>query len=67
MKKVTGFSLNRLVLLLQGGTEELENTIGLQYKLMLVQRRSRSFFPVDVEETEVATSFELLTQIKLMY
>ena len=46
---------------------ELGKTISLQYKLLLVQGRSRRFCSVDAEETEVATSFELFTQIKLMY
>ena len=53
--------------MLQGGRVELGKTISLQYKLLLVQGRSRSFFLVDVEETKVASSFELFTQIKLMY
>ena len=42
--------------MLQGGREELEKTINLQYKLMLVQRRSRSFFSVDAEERGVIDS-----------
>ena len=53
--------------MLQGGREELEKTISIQYKLLLVQGRSRSFFLVDAKEIEVAASFELFTQIKLMY
>ena len=53
--------------MLQGGRVELGKTISIQYELLLVQRRSRSFFSVDVEETEVVSSFESFTQIKLMY
>ena len=33
---------------------------------VFVQIRSRSFFSVDAEETEVAASFESFNQIKLM-
>ena len=34
---------------------------------MLVQRRSRRLFLIDAEETDVVSSFESVTQIKLMY
>ena len=46
---------------------DLGNTISIQYKLMRVQRGSIRFLLVDAKEIEVAASFELFTQIKLMY
>ena len=53
--------------MLQGGRVELGKTISIQYKLMLLKRESRRFLSVYDEETEVTTSLELFTQIKLMY